>query len=227
MLFGRSSAGARMYVRQSPKDMASPDDEADKPMSIRERKKMFESGGTQDSSTFPVLEYTSRPPAVTRSYTTPAIFTTPEEPEEPEERPPLPARPQPSQFTSASEEIIQKTKSGFLDLTERGKTTIQQAGNSMNYFRERVLMGHQRSREESWNYTEDLLRPPGNRQLTKAKSKEELLIDLDSDNESVQSPSPSASIKSAPESKLIDLDRREVCCLLPLWDWRVANERGD
>jgi len=177
--------------------MALPYDYPEQPMSIRERSQMFETKRTQDP--FSGAEQSSGwPPPLTRSYTTPTILI-----RDYEAAPPLPPRPQLNQITSISEEIIQKSRTGFLDLTEKGKVTFQQAGNSMNEIRDRLLK-QPRSYSDSGHYTEDLLRPPGR------KNRENLLIDFDSDDSEVES-SPAASIRSAPEpTKLVDLDRKEV-----------------
>ena len=102
--------------------MAESDDE-DNPLKGRMRSPAFE---THNFDYFmPTESRLNRPTPIKRGFTSPDVS--------------IIRRPQLSQISSTSEEIIQKTKSGFLDLTEKGRATFQQAGNSVTEFRDRLL----------------------------------------------------------------------------------------
>ena len=154
--------------------------------SNKNRPRTLERIGTQLPSNEIELEgFRGAPPSLRRSATTPVAPTI--------------NRPQLSQFTSTSGEFIQKTRTGLLDFTEKGKATLQQAGSSVSGFRERMLQ-----RENSWN---SLLRPSesseGKRNSTRVAH------DGSGDDESEEN-SPAASLKPQPEAQLNDTDRKEA-----------------
>jgi hypothetical protein len=100
--------------------MGSGDDEA--PRGVRERlclSEMGEDGAIEERPALPRRRQSTR-----RSLTAPVV---------PERRPQL------NQFSSTSEEFIQKTREGFLDFRERGRVTLQQAGDGLTGLRERLL----------------------------------------------------------------------------------------
>lgn len=187
--------------------MAFENEEVGRPVSIRERMRSFEAREPQDDVGIP-----RRPATVTRSYTTPAIITASEVVDE---RPPMPPRPQ----VSASEEIIQRARTGLLELGEKGKATFQEVGNSIGTVRERFL-GERRTRSDFGNATEELLRPsasrsvaftsaPGRRRLSRAASEEIPLIDFESEEEEGVLRPGSVRSTSGTGTKM-DLERKEV-----------------
>ena len=131
---------------------------------------------------------TFKPPAFERTFTSPEV--------------PSLSRPQLGQFATTSDEFIQRTRSGIMDLTGRGITSIQNAGNSVNDFRERM-----KKRESSWNA---LLRPPENDQMHASTSRG-LTYPYSEGEDDGEEGSPPTSLKSQPESQLPESDRKEVC----------------
>ena len=173
----------------------SDDDKANPPLSIKERTKLFEQRNlvinNREAEAAPPKP--PRPAPGPRSITAPAATST-------ERRPPL------DQFTRTSEEILQKTKSGFLDLTGKGIATFQQAGTSVNDFKDRLIGQKPRPAEPVPSVKED--------------EGEILLIDFEDDqNEDPIDERLSALSVRAPTPELVEAnpkdDRMEVCLHTP------------
>lgn len=174
------------------------------PPSIRERARRLEQNTAQHSrpGLAPGTASARGPPSLRRSLTTPDVPTV--------------HRPSLNQGTSTSEEFIQKTRSGILDLKEKGKTTFQQAGNSVSDFRDRMLQ-----RENSWN---SLLWPSESDQSRPTSSR--ALSRLDSDDEEDEiTGRAEPSLKFQPESQLPETDRREVSVKSRLEDRELTSCR--
>lgn len=164
-------------------------EEDDEPRSVKERMRMFETGDMERSPMS--TGQNSRPPPGQRSLTTPVKPTI--------RRPPL------SQFSSTSEEIIQKTKSSFLDLTEKGKATFQQAGTSVTDFKDR-LMNQKKNTSE---IKSPRAREPSETSRLKRVSSDDLIImvsdESSDDDEDVRSRS-----YSNPDTQMVEEDRKEL-----------------
>lgn len=155
--------------------------------SVRDRTRRLEESNTQQPAPRPQKVTFKEPPLLKRSYTTPDASRS--------------NRPQLNQITSNSEEFIQKTRSGLLDLTEKGKATLQQAGSSVSGFKERMLQ-----RENSWN---TLLWPSEPEQGRGSSSRNLSALNSD-DEEQDDNRSPATHLGSQPESQLPESDRKEV-----------------
>ena len=155
--------------------------------SVRSQTQRLEASNPPQPGRKPQKVTFKEPPLLKRSYTTPDV--------------PRTDRPQLTQFSSNSEEFIQKTKTGLLDLTEKGKATLQQAGNSVSGFKERMLQ-----REPSWN---TLLWPSEPEQGRGSSSRSYSAFNSD-DEEDANRSSPTAHLGSQPESQLPERDRKEV-----------------
>ena len=155
--------------------------------SVRDRTRLLEESNPQRPGQRSQRVTFKEPPLLKRSYTTPDA--------------PKNNRPQLNQFSSNSEEFIQKTRSGLLDLTEKGKNTFQQAGNSVSDFKERMLQ-----RDNSWN---SLRWPSEPEQGRGYSSRNHSALNSDDEEEVNRGPS-AAHLRSQPESQLPETDRKEV-----------------
>jgi len=155
--------------------------------SVRDQTRRLEESNSQQPGPKPQKVTFKEPPLLKRSYTTPNATKA--------------NRPQLNQLSSNSEELIQKTKSGLLDFKEKGKVTLQQAGNSVSEFKERMLQ-----RENSWN---TLLWPSEPEQGRGTSSRSRSAFNSD-DEEDDNRTLPVAHLGSQPESQLPETDRIEV-----------------
>ncbi|KAH8594707.1 heterokaryon incompatibility protein-domain-containing protein [Bisporella sp. PMI_857] len=156
----------------------------------RERKR--DEDQSRGGSTLGLIEETGgvsskNPPSFKRSLTSPVS--------------PLIGRPPLGQFTNTSEDFLQKTRAGLLDLTEKGKATLQHAGSSMTGFRERMM-----KREDSWN---SLLRS-SERDRLHASSSRDANYDTSDDEDGNDGRSPPASHMPQRDSLLIETDQDEI-----------------
>ncbi|KAG9247580.1 heterokaryon incompatibility protein-domain-containing protein [Calycina marina] len=159
------------------------------PLSIQERTRRLEESRAQRirPDLAPELINARRPPVLQRSLTTsdaPTVY-----------------RPQLSQLTGTSEEIIHKTKSSILDLREKGKTTFQQAGASVSEFRERMLQPDTCWDSLLWPSESEQTRPSSSRALGSLNGE-------DGDEEDMGR--IRSSLRSQPESQLAEADLKEI-----------------